>query len=134
MRDSKLREVLRKYQDLIDRYEWSSYTLMSLNLLGPLLRELRKIKPQNMIDLGCGFKVLTCIIAEYLNVSEVYGVDISRERLSVEVPCEITTIVADITKPFSHLIGKSFGLITSFGVIEHLLDWDTFMERRKTIA
>jgi len=102
--------------------------LMSLNLLEPLLRELRKIKLQNMIDLGCGYKILTCIIAEYLNISEVYGVDIDKERLNVEVPCEITTINTDLTKPFSHLVGKSFDLIVSFGVIEHLQNWDTFME------
>ncbi|MEM4546735.1 MAG: class I SAM-dependent methyltransferase [Nitrososphaerota archaeon] len=128
MDNKSLRKVLRKYQDFIDRYGWSSYTLMNLDLLEPLLKELRKTKLQNMIDLGCGYKVLTCIIAEYLDISEVYGVDIDEDRLSVEVPCKIITINADLTKPFSHLIGKSFDLITSFGVIEHLQNWDIFME------
>jgi len=98
---------LQKYQDCIDRYGWSSYTLMALDLLKPLLRELRKTKLQNMIDLGCGYKVLTCIIAEYLDIGEVYGVDIDEERLNVEVPCKMTTIVADLTNSFSHLIGKA---------------------------
>ncbi|MEM0282350.1 MAG: class I SAM-dependent methyltransferase [Desulfurococcaceae archaeon] len=129
MWDSELlREVFRKYKDYINQYGWSSYTLMNLNLLEPLLRELRKIKLQNMIDFGCGYKVLSCIIAEYLNINEVYGVDINEERLNVEVPCKINNIATDITKPFSHLIGKSFDLVTSFGVIEHLQDWDIFME------
>ncbi|MEM2196923.1 MAG: class I SAM-dependent methyltransferase [Candidatus Nezhaarchaeales archaeon] len=86
MKDGRLKEVLQKYQDLIDRYGWSSYTLMSINLLEPLLRELRKIELRNMIDLGCGYKVLSCIIAEYLNISKVYGVDVSEERLNVEPP------------------------------------------------
>ncbi|MEM1914633.1 MAG: class I SAM-dependent methyltransferase [Candidatus Nezhaarchaeales archaeon] len=128
MKDGRLEEVLQKYRDLIDRHGWSSYTLMALNLLEPLLRELRKTELRNMIDLGCGYKVLTCIIAEYLNISEVYGVDVSEERLSVETPCNVITINADLTKSFSHLVGKSFDLIVSLGVIEHLLDWDTFME------
>jgi len=86
VKDGRLKEVLQKYRDLIDRYGWSSYTLMALNSLEPLLRELRKIELRSMIDLGCGYKVLTCIIAEYLNISKVYGVDVSEERLNVEPP------------------------------------------------
>ncbi|MEM0235677.1 methyltransferase domain-containing protein [Thermofilum sp.] len=128
MKDSRLKEILQKYGGLIDRYGWSSYTLMRLDLLESLLRELRKTDLRNMIDLGCGYKVLACIIAEYLNISEVYGVDLSEERLRVESPCNVITINADLTKPLFASSGESFDLIVSFGVIEHLSDWDTFME------
>jgi len=37
-----------------------------------------------MVDLGCGYGVHTCIVAEYLGGKEAWDIDIDYERLNSE--------------------------------------------------
>jgi len=129
--DSHLADLLAKYETFIDRYSWSSYTLGSVEHLEPALRFLKsRTVIRSMVDLGCGYGVLTCIVAEYLGAEEVWGIDIDDERLNSEKPCKIITLKHDLTKPIS--IERKFDLATSFGVVEHLEDWDTFIANAYT--
>lgn len=124
--DERLTELLAKYKIFIDKYSWSSYTLRSIEHLEPALRFLKsQTAIRSMMDLGCGYGVLTCLVAEYLGVEEVWGIDIDDERLSSEKPCKIITVKHNLTKPVS--TERKFDLTTSFGVIEHLEDWDIFI-------
>jgi len=130
--DRRLSELLAKYKAFIDRYSWSSYTLGSIEHLESALRFLKsRTVVRSMVDLGCGYGVLTCIVAEYLGAEEVWGIDIDDERLNSEKPCKIVTLRYDLTKPIP--IEKKFDLAASFGVIEHLEDWDAFIVNVNTL-
>jgi len=119
-------ELLAKYKAFIDKYSWSSYTLGSIEHLEPALRFLKsRTAIRSMVDLGCGYGVLTCIVAGYMEAEEVWGIDIDGERLNSEKLCKIVTLKHDLTKPIT--IKRKFDLATSFGVIEHLEDWDIFI-------
>lgn len=120
-----LQELLPNYRVFIEKYGWSSYTLMSIEHLEPALRMLRDKGIRSMIDFGCGYGVLTCIIAEYLGIEEVWGIDIDDERIDAEKPCKITVVKHNLDKPL--VIGRKFDLVTSFGVLEHIHDWNAFM-------
>jgi len=130
--DRQLTNLLIKYKAFIDKYSWSSYTLGSIEHLEPALIFLRsRTVVRSMVDLGCGYGVLTCIVAEYLGAEEVWGVDIDDERLNAEKPCKIVTVKHDLTKPLT--MERKFDLVTSFGVLEHLDDWDTFIDNAYTL-
>jgi len=124
--DRHLTELLVKYKIFVDKYSFSSYTLGSIEHLEPALRFLKsQTVIRSMVDLGYGYGVLTCIVAEYVGAEEVWGIDIDDERLSSEKPCKIITVKHDLSKPVS--IEGKFDLATSFGVVEHLENWDVFI-------
>jgi len=128
----RLTELLARYKAFIDKYGWSSYTLGSIEHLEPALRLLRsRTVIRSMVDLGCGYGVLTCIVAEYLGTEEVWGVDLNDERLNAEKPCKIVIVKHDLTKPIT--VERKFDLVISFGVLEHLDDWDIFITNAYTL-
>jgi len=130
--DSRLKDLLTKYKVFIDKYSWSSYTLRSIEHLEPALRFLKsRTVVKSIADLGCGYGVLTCIVAEYFRAEEIWCVDIDDERLNAEKPCKIVTVRHDLTKPIT--VERNFDLVMSFGVIEHLNDWDAFMTNVYTL-
>jgi len=50
-----------------------------------------------MIDLGCSYGVLTCIVAKYLGAKEAWGIDVDGERLNTEKLCKIVTLKHGLT-------------------------------------
>jgi len=129
--DKHLAELLAKYKAFVEKYSWSSYTLGSLEHLEPAFKVLKNQMIKSVVDLGCGYGVLICIVADYLGAEEVWGIDIDEERLNAEKPCKIVTVKHNLNRPIS--IEKKFDLAVSFGVMEHLQDWDTFIANAYTL-
>ena len=103
-----------------------SATLQSSNDLQPLLSELEEDKANlnTIVDLGCDYGAVSKILAEYLSIPDIYGIDRDEERLNYARKRGITTYNIDLEEtplPFSD--GK-IDLLTSFGVLEHLRYYD----------
>ncbi|MGC9149462.1 MAG: class I SAM-dependent methyltransferase [Sulfolobales archaeon] len=117
----------------------SSYTLTALvngvNSLTPVLKYLSRYPIKVMLDLGCGYGVLSAIIAEYLGVQKLYLIDIDDGRLSYvrETIVEKLKAAGVNIEVYNEDICKleklvEVDLVTSFGVLEHVNCWDEFME------
>ena len=125
------REKLIKRARLIERLrkepmEGSATAMDPLSLL-KILTVLDSYAFNRMLDLGCGYGNLTRSIAEYLDISEVYGVDLDEQRLSIAKSRGISTLMLDLNKERLPFPDCYFDLVTSFGVIEHLIYWDNLI-------
>jgi len=78
-----------------------------------------------MIDLGCGYGFVAFIFKEMLNFKEVYGVDIDDSRLQ-EANRYVKTVKANLERDPLPFPDNYFDLAISFGVLDHMVFWDTF--------
>jgi len=87
---------------------------------------------RRMIDLGCGLGHVTKLIGEILGFDEIYGVDYEEKALKKAKERGIKVLKADLnyTLPFPD---KYFDLAISFGVLDHLVWWDTFFSEANRI-
>ena len=135
-----LDSILRRYAEVIKDTLWSSYTLAHVRKLKPLLDYLKNdsVGIRRMLDLGTGYGVLASIIADYLDVKEAYGVDVSRERIEwinkVLRPhgSGLVGVEADVCNALD-FPPNYFDLVTSFGALEHVWCWDEVLENIKRV-
>jgi 2-polyprenyl-3-methyl-5-hydroxy-6-metoxy-1,4-benzoquinol methylase len=137
--DYKLKLILEKYRDPIRETMGSSYTLTALwngaESLAHVLRYLSRYPIETMLDLGCGYGILSAIIAEYLGVRRLYLVDIDEDRLSYvreTIVGELKTAGVNIEVYREDICRLErpvdVDLMTSFGVLEHVSRWDELLE------
>jgi ubiquinone/menaquinone biosynthesis C-methylase UbiE len=79
---------------------------------------------QRMADLGCGFGGLSKIIADYLHISEVHGIDLNDERLGVAMSRGLKTYKLNLETEALPFADNEMDFLTSFGVLEHLNYYD----------
>jgi len=105
----------------------ASATAQDLENLNGILQMIKDAGVSKMIDLGCGYGGLTTYVARYLNIDidNVYGVDIDRERLLQAQSKGIHTYELDLNKDALPFTGN-FDLVISFGALEHLVYFDNF--------
>lgn len=110
-------------QFITDNDRIRSATVGMLNDLLSILILLRKTKMERMLDIGCGFGGLSATVAAYLGIKEVHGIDIDDKVFTEASKKGVICHKADaaLPLPFSN---SYFDLITSFGVLEHLVFWD----------
>jgi len=105
-----LKNILKRYKDFLkDQYiKGSSYTLSAIHLLEPVLKHLRNRDIKVLMDLGCGYGVLTFIIADFIGAEKVYAVDIDKNRLSIlnevknrSLVKEVVALPHDFCKPIN---------------------------------
>jgi cyclopropane fatty-acyl-phospholipid synthase-like methyltransferase len=132
--------ILKRYKDALeDRYmKGSSYTLSAIHLLKPALEYLKDKNIKVLMDLGCGYGVLTLIIADFVGTEKVYAVDIDRSRLSFlnevkdrSLVKEVVALPHDFCEPIN--IDEKVQLVTSLGSLEHVTCWDEVFENIKKI-
>lgn len=90
----------------------------------PFLDCLKDQKMEKMLDIGCGYGGVSMTIAQYLNIPEVFGIDIDDVVFEEARDKGLVVTRVDAEKepyPFSN---DYFDLITSFGVLEHLSYFD----------
>jgi len=132
-------KLLRKYEDVLSNQavKFSSYTLQSLRTLEPILKYLKRHSIDSMMDLGCGYGVLTLIVAEYLGVKRVVAIDIDEQRLALldkiksRCPIEVVTLQRDFCVLGD--VDERVQLVTSFGALEHTTCWDEFLGNVKRV-
>jgi SAM-dependent methyltransferase len=81
----------------------------------PIVLEL--VKPQRVIDVGCGIGIWLSVLEE-LGVKELWGIDggwVDRKALKIK---EERFLEFDLTKPFK--VDRNFDLVVSVEVAEHL--------------
>jgi len=123
----KYRECTKKFLEKLDAKDFdSSATLQSLEDLMPLLFELKSMNTNinSMVDLGCGYGGLTRLIADYLGVKHVYGIDLDDERLKIARSRNIITYKVNLEEDKLPFDDETIDLVTSFGVLEHLRFYD----------
>jgi len=133
---SLLDSVVKRYEDLLkdESIVGSSYTLHAMDMLIPVLEYLRGKGIKVFMDLGCGYGLLTFIVADFIGVEKVYFVDIDVERLSLlnnkirsrSSVKEVILLNHDFCKPVD--INEKVQLVTSFGSLEHVTCWDDVLE------
>jgi len=134
-----LENIFEKYKQFLnDEVRGSSYTLNAFSLLKPALEYLKSQDIKSMFDLGCGYGVLTLMIADFLKVKRVYVADIDEERLnffkrlreesSVD---DVIVLHQDFCKPID--VNEKVHLVTSFGSLEHVICWDEVFENIRNL-
>jgi len=115
---------------LTERDISSSATQQSIDVLYPVLLEILRDSgyserfPRSMVDLGCGYGGLTRVIADFLGIENVYGIDINKERLKIAEQRGIKIYNMNLEKDKLPFKDGSIDLVTSFGVFEHLKFYD----------
>lgn len=101
-------------------------TASDLPSLNRVLKQIENTKAKKMIDLGCGYGGLTRYVAEYLNIPEIYGVDLDDDRLSHATSRHVNTYKLDLNRDRLPFPDGFFDLVVSFGALEHLVYFDNF--------
>src|SRR5205809_2540991 len=104
-----------------------SQTTHMLPYLYEALRPLRGQGLRRLLDLGCGFGGLTRLVADRLGIPEAHGVDLDAVALEEARGKGVVTQQLDMrhgTLPFPD---SSFDLVTSFGVLDYLPDFDPML-------
>lgn len=96
------------------------------NLVDLLKEDLLNFNPQTVLDAGCGDGLLTGLLKEVTG-AKVYGVDISKKGLELTKKRGVIVREGDLNSrvPFPD---KSFDLLVSNQVIEHLTNPDYFLK------
>jgi len=99
-----------------------------LNILEFLKSHARKYNNNltRLLDCGCGYGGLTTFVANYLGIREVYGIDIDEKRLLVARSKGVKTWKVDLNFEKIPVPDEFFDIVTSFGVLEHLVYFDNF--------
>ena len=104
-----------------------SATVTHLDDLFKALSILKGLKIDRMLDIGCGYGGLPKIVSEYLNVSEVHGIDIDPKVLDEAAGKGITTYQVDVDKDPLPFKETHFDLIVSFGMMDYLPFFDNYI-------
>ncbi|OGB73514.1 hypothetical protein A3K24_01515 [candidate division Kazan bacterium RIFCSPHIGHO2_01_FULL_44_14] len=91
-----------------------------------ILKRLKKIRAQKMLDAGSGQCVFTKQMASIIGANEVHAIDI--QAYSNEcAEANIHFVTGDLNKSFPYPNGY-FDIITSIHTIEHLTDTDSYLD------
>jgi SAM-dependent methyltransferase len=101
-----------------------SATAHDIQSLNEILKGIGLPRVYRMLDLGCGYGGLTKYVANNLKIPDVYGVDIDDGRLEQAKLKGIHTYNLDLNNARLPFPDGFFGLVTSFGALEHLAYFD----------
>jgi len=73
-------------------------TASDLPSLNRVLKQIENTKAKTMIDLGCGYEGITRYVAEYLNIPDIYGIDLDDNRLSYATSRHVNTYKLDLNR------------------------------------
>jgi ubiquinone/menaquinone biosynthesis C-methylase UbiE len=100
-----------------------------INLGKAILRYLSEnnVRASRYLDIGCGDGSFTIQVANLVGAGEVFGVDISSKALEEAERKGVKTCMLDINNDALPFDDEELDLVTSFEVIEHLLNPDNLI-------
>lgn len=98
-----------------------------------LIKGFNLINVNRYLDLGCNNSNVTIAVADGSNAAEVYGVDVDNNLLESSKRHRLKTVSADLNKDTLPFNDKYFDLITSFEVIEHLINPDNMLREANRV-
>lgn len=124
----------------VDYEELWGETWGEMQDLGPVHRHsarlivdtIRPLGVRSIVDVGCGNGANLEAIHEELNISDITGVDVSEQALSMarkRVPGTFRTL--DLEK---ETLDRTFDLVLTSQVIEHLQDDDGFLNKLRAMC
>jgi len=119
--------LLRRHID--ERDSRHAYAIHAPKSLVPVLNNLRRRKPTvgRMLDLGCGYGGLTLALAEFLGAQETWGVEIVDHRIEGARKRNLNVAKLDLESDPLPFEDESVDLVTSFGLLDHLVYWDNLL-------
>lgn len=79
---------------------------------------------QRLLDVGCGFGGLPAAIGRYLNIEEIYGVDVDPTILSEATAKGVRATQCEVGREPLPYPTEHFDLVTSFGMLDYLPHYD----------
>jgi ubiquinone/menaquinone biosynthesis C-methylase UbiE len=79
---------------------------------------------QRLLDVGCGFGGLPAAIGGYLNIEEIYGVDVDPAVLSEATAKGVRAARCEVGREPLPYPTEHFDLVTSFGMLDYLPHYD----------
>ncbi|MBI3668287.1 MAG: class I SAM-dependent methyltransferase [Acidobacteria bacterium] len=92
------------------------------------LQPLRGRRLRRLLDIGCGFGGLTRLIGEYLEISELHGVDLDGRVLEEARQKGVVTHHIDVGEAKLPFPDGYFDLIVSFGMLDYLPYFDDILQ------
>jgi SAM-dependent methyltransferase len=119
-----LPESVKLPQSITKKDYFRSATATMIDDMIPLLDRLKAANIRRMCDVGCGFGGVTRYIADYLGVEEVVGLDLDSDVLEDVKEQRLVFHLVDLNSERIPYPDGHFDLVTSFGVLEHLVSFD----------
>ncbi|MFQ5940565.1 MAG: methyltransferase domain-containing protein [Nitrososphaerales archaeon] len=123
----KTRETSDAFQKVNPTELHASATLQMANNVMKILHQVKNVKINKMLDMGCAYGSLTKLLADHFRVQEAYGIDIDVERLQEAKAKGISTVKINLENEALPFADNYFDLVTSFGMLEHLTYLDNVM-------
>lgn len=92
-----------------------------------ILSLLEKNQNATIIDLGCDDGKWTRKLAIRVGTNKIFGIEVIKSRIKLAKKNKIDVLECDLNKKFPYR-NKSFDIVHSNQVIEHLNDTDSFIE------
>jgi SAM-dependent methyltransferase len=104
-----------------------SQTTHMLKYLFEALRPLEGRHLGRSLDIGCGFGGLTRVVGEHLGIAGLHGIDVDATALEEAQEKGVATHCMDVgVGPLPYAEGF-FDLVTSFGMLDYLRDFDPLL-------
>jgi len=105
-----------------------SATLQDIDNLDNILEYLKENGSfGRMLDLGCGYGGLSKYVGNFLGISSIYGIDKDIQRLDDAKKKGIRVYTLNLDEDKIPFPNNHFDIITSFGVLEHLVAFDNIL-------
>ena len=115
---------------LTDRDISKNSTLQSFDRISGQLNQLYKERDSidTIVDIGCGRGGFVAALGNYLEASEVYGIDINEDMREQAAERGVTTMDTNVDSEPLPFDDGTVDLVISFGLIEHLKYYSKLLE------
>lgn len=122
---NKIKRMLEERKLFIpdDRDFEFSASLASFDDVFPIFEELKDLKCDKVLDCGCSYGAMAKILGDYFHAVP-YGIDKDENRLKIARTRLENVFNLDLEKTPLPFKNEEFGLVVSFGTLEHMTYFD----------
>ena len=119
----------KNWKNWIDMKRYGPASRWLRALIGDLLLCIDATAIKTVLDVGSGEGTTTAYLAEKLQSAKVHGVDFSESGIDISRATYKRQNLEFAHDPDSEALLKQYDLVSSFEVLEHVLDWQKLVER-----